>query len=188
MPHLRGGLLPDELEAIVAGGPGALVVPGAVDDAFELYRTAELSTLARDGTPITWPTTPFLLADRGAFAVTTSPAFPQKVHNVNRDPRVSLLFSDPTGTGRDDLPFVLVQGRASASSRVEGDLRSAVDDLAEMFRRQPASKMYSTPLLRRLFDFYYLRLVIAVVPERIRWWPRGEAGPAAGELEVTGVG
>lgn len=189
MPYLRGSLFADAADPLLSGAPGELSFPPAVDDAFELYRTAELSTMAKDGTPITWPTTPFLVRPHGIFTVTTSPAFPQKVHNVERDPRVSLLYSDPTGTGRADLPYVLVQGRATASPLVDGDLRSAEEDLAEMFRRQPASKMYSAgPLNRRLFDFYYLRLGIVIVPERIRWWPRGTSGPAAGELEVGRAG
>lgn len=47
-------------------------LPPELEDVFEQFRTCELSTLARDGTPITWPTLPFWRSDEKRFRITTS--------------------------------------------------------------------------------------------------------------------
>ena len=85
-------------------------LPSEVEDVFEEFRTCELSTLARDGTPITWPTLPFWRSGEKRFMITTSIALSQKAFNVRRNPHVSLLFSNPTASGLDNPPAVLVQG------------------------------------------------------------------------------
>jgi hypothetical protein len=40
--------------------------------------------------------------------ITTSIGLPHKAYNVRRNPRVALLYSDPTGSGLDSRPEVLV--------------------------------------------------------------------------------
>jgi hypothetical protein len=62
------------------------------------YFTCEFTTLGRDGSPQTWPVTTRLLGD-GRFLTTTSLGLPQKAFNIRRNPKVSLLFSEPTGSG-----------------------------------------------------------------------------------------
>ncbi len=42
---------------------GVAELPPEVGAVFEEFRTCEMSTLARDGTPITWPTLPFWYSD-----------------------------------------------------------------------------------------------------------------------------
>jgi hypothetical protein len=69
-------------------------LPCEVEAVFREFRTCEFSTLARDGTPITWPTIPFWEPGRERFRITTSIGLPQKALNARRDRRVSLLFSD----------------------------------------------------------------------------------------------
>jgi hypothetical protein len=153
------------------------------------FRTCEFSTLSKDGTPITWPTLPFYDEAQGRFLVTTSIGLPQKVFNVRRNPRVALLFSDPTASGLDAPPAVLVQGDATAPDRVVTDLRGFEDALRTVFERQPASAMYSSnPLMRALFDWYYMRLLIWVTPDRMSWWPRGDFSQAPQQLEVRDAG
>ena len=88
-----------------------------VEDVFEESRTCEMSTLARDGTPITWPTLPFWYSDEKRFTITTSIGLAQKALNVRRDQRVSLLFFNPTASGLEHPPAVLVQGDAEALRR-----------------------------------------------------------------------
>ena len=93
-------------------------LPPEVEDVFEQFRTCELSTLARDGTPITWPTLPFWRSDEKRFRITTSIGLAQKAFNVRRNPRVSGLFSDPTASGLENPPAVLVQGDAEAPDEI----------------------------------------------------------------------
>ena len=93
-------------------------LPSEVEAVFREFRTCEMSTLARDGSPITWPTLPFWRTEEGRFLITTSIGLPHKAFNVRRNGRVSLLFSDSTASGLKDPPAVLVQGDAEAPDEV----------------------------------------------------------------------
>lgn len=164
-------------------------LPAEVEAVFREFRTCEMSTLAKDGTPITWPTLPFWRPEEGRFLITTSIGMPQKAFNIRRNPRVSLLFSDSTASGLANPPAVLVQGDAEAPDEVAASVESLEDELQEAYRRQPAAGMYSSnPLLRYLFDWYYMRLMIHVTPRRILWWPGRDFGQTPRELEADRVG
>ncbi|MGF1473116.1 MAG: pyridoxamine 5'-phosphate oxidase family protein [Rubrobacteraceae bacterium] len=129
-------------------------LPAEVEAVFRGFRTAEMSTRAKDGTPITWPTFPFWRPEENRFLITTSIGLPQKVFNIRRDPRVSLLYSDPTGSGLAAPPAVLVQGEAHAPDEVIVSVENLEDELEEAYRRQPAAGLYSSnALLRYLFDW-----------------------------------
>lgn len=164
-------------------------VPAGVEAVFRGFRTCEMSTLAGDGTPITWPVLPFWYPDEGRFLVATSIGLPRKALNVRRNPRVSLLFSDPTASGLTDPPAVLVQGDAEAPDEVVSTVEGFEEELRELFRRQPAGGSYSAnPLSRYLFDWYYMRLLIHVSPRRISWWPGGDFGRTPLEEGMDDVG
>jgi hypothetical protein len=121
--------------------------------------------------------------------VTTSIALAQKVFNVRRDPRVSLLFSDPTASGLEDPPAVLVQGDAEAPDELVTSVEGFEDELRLAYRRQPASGAYSAnPVTRYLMDWYYMRLLILVTPRRVLWWPGRDFGRAPREIEANHVG
>jgi hypothetical protein len=159
-------------------------LPDAVLAVFREFRTCEFSTLSKRGAPVTWPTLPFLDAQAGKFLVTTSIGLPEKVFNVRRTPRVSLLFSNSTASGLQDPPTVLVQGDAVASDEIQTSIVGYEAILQEVFRRQPASKIYSSNfLMRRLFDWYYMRLRIEVTPRRILWWEKGDYSRAPQVIE-----
>jgi hypothetical protein len=153
----------------------------ALADVLAAYRTCELATLTRSGTPVAWPAVCWF--DRGAseLVLTTSIGLPRKAFNVRRDPRVALLFSDPTGSGRTDLPQVLVQGTARCPDQIRTSPRGLETYWRELWRRQPGSASYgSTTLDRWLFDFYYMRLVITVSPTAVTTRePLHRAGPLA---------
>jgi hypothetical protein len=167
----------------------AIDLPPEVGAVFRAFRTCEMSTLARDGTPITWPTLPFWRPDEGRFIVTTSIALAQKAYNVRRNPRVSLLFSDPTASGLEDPPAVLVQGDAEAPDEVVTSVAGFEEELREAFRRQLGSGVYSSnPFMRYFMDWYYMRLMIHVTPRRILWWTGRDFAGAPREIEVDHVG
>ncbi|WP_171074308.1 pyridoxamine 5'-phosphate oxidase family protein [Nonomuraea basaltis] len=145
----------------------ALAFPAPLVPVIDGYRTCEFVTIGRSGVPIAWPTIP-LRRDDGTILITTSIALPQKAYNIRRDPRVALLFSDPTGSGQHSAPQVLVQGTATCPDQVV----TAVDGLerfwALVYERQPASQQYSAnALTRHLLDFYYMRLLITVTPTAV---------------------
>src|SRR5215213_9067470 len=93
-------------------------LPPEVEGVFREFRTCEFSTLARDGAPITWPVITLWQPEEERFVLTTSIGFPRKAFNVRRDGRVSLLFSDPTASGLDEPPAVLVQGEAEVPEEI----------------------------------------------------------------------
>ncbi|WP_084729764.1 pyridoxamine 5'-phosphate oxidase family protein [Streptacidiphilus neutrinimicus] len=134
-------------------------------DVLDAYRTCEFATLGRDGTPIAWPTAARRRED-GTLLVTTSVAFAQKALNVRRDGRVALLFSEPTGSGHDAPPQIVVTGRAVCSDDVTGSPRGAEEYWRTLFERQPHSRAYVRRPVRSLMDWYYLRLLITVTPEQ----------------------
>jgi pyridoxamine 5'-phosphate oxidase-like protein len=158
------------------GGPLASpALPTEVEAVFRNFRTCEFSTLAKDGTPLTWPTLPFWDAEQRRFIVTTSIGFPQKVFNLRRDGRVSLLFSEPRASGLERPPVVLVQGEATAPDEIITTMSGYEDGLRQTFERQPSGMIFSSNALIRYFaDWYYMRLLIYVTPRQILWWPDGD--------------
>ena len=167
---------------------GRVDLPVEVEDVFREFRTCEFSTSARDGTPISWPLITLWQPQEGRFLLTTSIAMARKALNVRRDGRVSLLFSDPTASGLEDPPAVLVQGDAEAPDEIHTSPNEAREYWTRTFRIQPAGKMYSSNrLMRYLFDWYYMRLYIYVRPRRILIWPEGDFARAPREIEVDRV-
>ncbi len=175
------------------GSSGALAsrsrfaLPVEVERVFGEFRTCEFSTLARDGAPITWPLVALWQPGEQRFVLTTSIGAPNKAFNARRDGRVSMLFSDPTASGLEDPPAVLVQGDAE----VPDEIHTSPGDLREYWKRiwriQPAGKSYgANALTRRLMDWYYMRLYIYVRPRRILVWPEGDFTKPP--LEVDHVG
>ena len=164
-------------------------LPPQLEEVFSEFRTCEMSTLAKDGSPITWPTLPFWRPEEERFLITTSIGLPHKAFNIRRNPHVSLLFSNPTASGLTDPPFVLVQGDAQAPDKVETSMEGFEEEMRRALRRQPAGGKYSgNPLARYLFDWYYMRLMIYVTPRRILWWPAGDFERTPLEVGVDRVG
>ncbi len=166
-----------------------LDLPAQVEAAFREFRTCELSTFAKDGTPVTWPVSALYQPRQARFLMTTSIGLPEKAFNIRRNPRVSLLFSDPTAAGLTDPLAVLVQGDAEAPD----EFVTGTDEFKEMarllFPRQPAAEAYSANwLMRRIFDWYYVRLAIRVTPRCILWWNSGDFTGVPHEKRASDVG
>lgn len=154
------------------------------------YRTCEFSTMSKDGTPITWPVCARLLHD-GRFLLTTSIGMPQKAFNIRRNPKVSLLFSEPMGSGVEEPGAVLVQGTATAEDRIVTDVNS-VPELREyiienIFGRQPNGKFMSSWFGKLLIPMYYMRILIYVKPERMFHWLTRDFVAAPTPIEVPRV-
>ncbi len=163
-------------------------LPGEVEEVFRRFFTCELSTLTREGTPVTWPVGALWLPERQRFLISTSVGLAQKALNIRRDARVSMLFSDPTGSGLTRPPAVLVQGRADAPDVVRTSLTGFEAYWLRIFQGQPKGRLWtSTALTRSFFDWYFLRLYIDVAPERLFVWPAGDFTEPPDLLEVSGA-
>ena len=155
-------------------------LPLAVQDAFHRFITCELTTIDTAGCPITWPVTPFYRPGDDRISVTTGLGWPKKARDARRNPKVAMLFSDPTGSGIAQPAMVLVQGQAEVD---DPDL----DANRERYVRDNAAKLgrhvEEMPRAGR-FDWYFARIYIHVRPERVYLWRGGdcEAEPELFEL------
>jgi hypothetical protein len=136
---------------------------------FERSITTEFVTVDARGQPIVWPVTPYFHPEEGCIDVSTGIGYPKKADDAERNPRVALLFSDPTGSGLPDPPMILVQGTAAVDDR---DLRAN----RERYAREAAAKLPAVgsilppKALRRFFSWYYDRIYVHVRPERVFAW------------------
>jgi hypothetical protein len=151
----------------------------------ERYRTCEFATISRTGVPVAWPTSP-VRRDDGTFLISTSIGMPQKALNVRRDPKVALLFSDPTGSGVDGAPELLVQGTAVCPDEIKTSPAGAEDLWRQLYEYQPAGKSHDANVLMRWFmDWYFMRLYITVTPTAIS--TRSPLVPLSRSAELIGI-
>ena len=150
-------------------------LPPEVQRVFERFITTEYTTVDASGQPITWPVTPYYKPGDGAIDLTTGLGYPKKADDAARNPKVSLLFSDPTGSGIDDPCAVLVQGTAQVD---DTDLAANRERYArESLAKLPATKaLYPPKAVRRLLDWYFTRIYVYVRPERVFVWEKGDFG------------
>ena len=160
-------------------------LPDDVQDVFARFVTTEYTTIDAQGRPITWPVTPYYRRGAGAIDVTTGAGYPKKALDARRNPRVALLFSDPTGSGLKDPPTVLVQGTAKVDdSDWDANRRRYERESAE---KLPATREMSPPdFMKRFFLWYYARLYVYVRPERVFVW-RGDEEPEIHDSHVEEV-
>jgi hypothetical protein len=151
-------------------------LPQEVRDVFAGFVTTEFVTLNATGQPIVWPLTPYYSDGAPVIEVTTGVGYPKKAEDARRNPRVAMLFSDPTGSGIESGIRVLVQGAAEIDDADLGANR-------ERYRRESARKLPATvemmppKLIEGLFGWYFERLYIRVRPERIFVWRDGATEP-----------
>ena len=141
-------------------------VPGWVRDVFEHYLTCEFTTVA-DARPVTFPLLYFYDADSGKFTVTSSILFSKKVEHMKKDPKVSLLFSNPEGSGIGKQA-ILVQGIAHCD---DSDLDHGWERFLPYWRKK---EPYIDAFLaeREKFGWFWKRIVIQVEPKKIMAWKK----------------
>ena len=148
-------------------------LPLEVQEVFQRFVTTEFTTIDRRGQPITWPLTPYYRPGDTCIDVTTGLGYPKKADDARANPHVSLLFSDPTGSGLERAPQVLVQGTADVDDR---DL----DANRERYRREIVEKLPGTAsemppkAFDRFLAWYFTRIYLHVRPERIYVWSHGD--------------
>jgi hypothetical protein len=148
-------------------------LPAEVQKVFDRFITTEYTTIDRRGRPITWPVTPYYSPGDPCIDVTTGLGYPKKARDAQANPKVALLFSDPTGSMLESPPQVLVQGTAEVDER---DLaRNRERYTRESLEKLPGARSMLPPKpLRRAFDWYYTRIYVHVRPERVYVWPGGD--------------
>ncbi len=166
-------------------------LPQPVLDVIQQTYTGEFSTIAKDGTPITWPITLYYNPTTQRIVTGTALAFIAKANNVRRNPHVSVLFSDFTGSGLQDPPAVLVQGTATSPDKIITDL-SDEPDLVALGQRVGKIQKTNIPLppfmmqwvIRNVMDWYYMRVKIEMTVERVQWWPQRDFSQQPQSLDL----
>jgi len=148
-------------------------LPPEVQQVFDRFITTEYTTIDAAGQPITWPVTPYYEPGAPCIDVTTGLGYPKKADDAAANPKVALLFSDPTGSDTEGAPQVLVQGTADVDER---DLEHNRERYArESVAKLPGAKSMLPPTpLRGLFNWYFTRIYVHVRPERVYIWPDGD--------------
>jgi Pyridoxamine 5'-phosphate oxidase len=148
-------------------------LPDHVQRVFDRFITTEVTTVDGRGQPITWPLTPYYSLGDPCIDVTTGLGYPKKAKDARANPKVAMLFSDPTGSGIEGSPHVLVQGTADVDDR---DL----DANLERYKREikvklPATQDQMPPkVFEPLLSWYLTRIYIHVRPERVYVWEDGD--------------
>jgi hypothetical protein len=148
-------------------------LPQDVREVFERFVTCEYTTIDSRQQPITWPVTPYYRSGEPTIDTTTGLGYPKKAEDARRNPRVAMLFSDPTGSGIEGGIQVLVQGSAEVD---DSDLVANRERYwRESVEKLPATEdMHPPRPVRGLFNWYYTRLYVKVRPERVFVWPEGD--------------
>src|SRR3954468_1336522 len=164
--------------------PVSATLPPGVHDVFQRFVTCELTTIDSRGRPITWPVAPFYQPGDPAIRVTTGLGYPKKAKDARRNPRVALLFSDPTGSDLTQPPMVLVQGTAEVDDH---DLDANRLRYERDTEGKPTGSREAAPPgpLGRRFDWYFARIYMHVGAERVYIW---RAGDPAVEPELITTG
>ena len=149
-------------------------LPPDVQQVLHRFVTTEFTTVDGRGQPITWPLTPYYRPGDPCIDVSTGLGYPKKAHDARANPKVAMLFSDPTGSGLEGAPQVLVQGTADVDDR---DLEANRERYKrEQFEKLPATKGEMPPrVFERFIHWYLTRIYIHVRPERIYVWADGDA-------------
>ena len=149
-------------------------LPQEVRQVLDSFVTTEFTTLDARGRPITWPVTPYHHVEAGCVDITTGIGYPKKARDAEANPKVALLFSDPTGSGLDRPPMVLLQGTAEVDERDLDANRARYE--RESAAKLPDAQAKAPPeaLRKRFFLRYYARIYVHVRPERVYVWPDGD--------------
>jgi hypothetical protein len=148
-------------------------LPGSVQAVFDRFITTEFTTVDKRGQPITWPVTPYYSPGGKCIDITTGLGYPKKANDARANPLVAMLFSDPTGSGLEPAPTVLVQGVADVDdrdleanrARYARESKEKLPDIAKLMPPEP---------LQRFLGWYFTRIYVHVRPERVYVWPDGD--------------
>lgn len=155
-------------------------VSSELSDLFYNTLLCEFTTIGRNG-PVTTPMQHAWIAERGIFVLSSALGVRFKLDRLQHNRKVSLSFTEFTGSGLGTPDAVLVQGTAEVTKKVSG-VAGLEDFWASNLRKKPDQRTAAFDVGLREDDrrLFYLRARIEVVPERV-FVLRGDAG--AQEIE-----
>jgi hypothetical protein len=149
-----------------------LELPPSFIEVLDHFRSSEFATFTKKGQMSVVPVIPLFDPAQQTVLTTTAVGIPQKAYNVRRNPRVSMLLSEPFCSGLTNPPAILMQGFASISEDLEAKrLRKFEAILRE---KVPGQDYLVNPIMKNLMAWYFIRLFIDMVPYRLVLWPNGD--------------
>jgi general stress protein 26 len=143
--------------------PVARLIDGAL--------VGELTVVAEDGRPITYPLIP--LFDGEHIYMTSSTLFSRKLEHIKSNPKVCVSLTDP-----------VAMGGLTDRATIEGDARVIEDDPHGGWERLLPLWECKEPSIvaflraRVTFPLFFERCLIEVTPRRVLLWPDGRTDRA----------
>ena len=146
-------------------------LPQPVEALLQEALVGELSVVADDGRPVTYPLIP--LYDDGTIYLTSSVLFSRKLDHIKANPRVALSITDPIAVGgRTDR--ATIQGDARV---IEEDPHGGWERLLPIWeRKEPAIVAFLKQ--RVALPLFFERALIEITPRRTMYWPDGRSDAA----------
>ena len=154
-------------------------IPQPVDRLLESALVGELTVVDGHGRPVTYPLIP--LYDGERIYLTSSALFSRKLDHIRANPKVSLSITDPVAVGG-----------ATDRATIQGDARVIDDDphggwerlLPIWEAKEPAIVAFLKQ--RVALPLFFERALIEITPQRVLYWPDGEAGTVPRISAVAG--
>ena len=141
----------------------AIAIPEAEQREFlARARTLQFASIGPDGRPHLVPM--WFAVDEAGCIVFTTYATSQKVRNVQRDPRVTVLVED--GSEYSQLRGLMIEGRAE----IIAGQPEATANVARLMGSKYAGRTSTAP---RSSAALTKRCVVRIRPERVRSWDHG---------------
>ena len=157
------------------------LLPAEVMDLLDVALVGELTVVAADGRPITYPLIP--LSDGDHIFLTSSILFSRKLRHIKTNSKVCFSLTDPVAVPAEQFHRVTIQGDARI---VEDDVHGGWESLLPMWRaKEPAIDFF----LKRRFGIplFFERSVIEITPRRVLFFEEGRADRPARVLELVGA-
>jgi hypothetical protein len=156
-------------------------LPSEVVALLDAALVAELTVIAADGRPISYPLIPLWDGSRVLF--TSAVLFSRKLAHIQANPKVSVSLSDPVAMPGAPFHRAVIEGDATVL--VHEDPHTSWERLLPLWRsKEPAIDMF----VKKRFGIplFFERHTIAVEPRRILLWRDGDTSRAP-EISVPRV-
>lgn len=154
--------------------------PDPVARLLDAALVGELTVVAQDGRPITYPLIP--LFDGRRIYLTSSTLFSRKLEHIKANPRVCLSLSDPVAlAGVADRATIVGDARV-----IEDDPHGGWERLLPMWERKEPS-IVAFLKARVAFPLFFERSLIEIEPRRVLFWHDGRTDRPPETVELGEV-